>query len=129
MHFTKKIPALLLMGIGLAWHAISASADMKLPLDGVAANPHQHPYEARSFPDKLEIYKSGEQISVIHCENPNIERWGFIDSGNHVVVRSRIDNQPAVLELFDTLSGVRVDKVSVPENRKGIPAWAAGFTD
>lgn len=129
MHFTRILPAVLLLTIVLSWGAISQSADMKRPIDGEAANPHHHPYAARSFPDRLEIYKNGKQVNVIHCENPNIERWGFIDSGNHVVVRSRIGSRPAVIELFDTASGVRVDKVLVPEHRKGIPAWASGFVD
>ena len=125
--YCARIFTTMLLTIGLVWQAMRASADTKLPIDGEAANPHQHPYEARSFPDKLEIYKVGKQI--IHCENPNIERWGFIDSGSHVVVRSRTEHQPAVLELFDTASGVRVSRVLVLEHKKSNPAWASGFTD
>jgi len=129
MHFTRILPAVLLLTIGLSWGGISQSADMKRPIDGEAANPHHHPYVARSFPDRLEIFKGGMQISVIRCENPNIERWGFIDSGKHVVVRSRTEHQSVVLELFDTASGIRADRVLVFEHKKSKPAWASGFAD
>jgi hypothetical protein len=128
MHFARILTAMLLT-TGLVWQTMPASADTKLPIDGEAANPHQNPYEARSFPDRLEIFKGGMQISVIRCENPNIERWGFIDSGKHVVVRSRTEHQSVVLELFDTASGIRADRVLVFEHKKSKPAWASGFAD
>lgn len=123
------IRAIILTSV-LAWHGISASAEAELPRGGeMAANPAQNPYEARSFQDRLEIYKGGKQIGVIHSEKPNIERWGFIDSGNHIVVRSRAGQQPVVLELFNTATGVRVDRMLLPEFRKVNKAWASGFVD
>ena len=94
-----------------------------------AANPYLNPYEARSYPGRLEIFKGGKNISVIRSEKSNIERWGFIDSGNLIVVRSRGDLGPAVFELFDVATGALRNKVVVSDIKEGQPSWAADFAD
>ena len=66
---------------------------------------------------------------MIHSAKSNIEKWGFVNSGNQVVVRSGGENGFAVIELFDTESGKLRKKVMVSEIENGQPSWAAEFTD
>ncbi len=94
-----------------------------------AANPYLNPYEACSYPGRLEIFKDGKNVSVIRSEKPNIERWGFIDSGNLIVVKSRGDRGPAVFELFDTATGALRNKIMATDIRKGQPSWTTDFAD
>ena len=93
------------------------------------ANPFLNPYEARSYPDKLEIFQGDKKVSLMHSEKPNIERWGFIDSGNMVVVKSKSEDGSVIYELFDTATGKRKDKAASSVNNGHLPRWAADFIE
>lgn len=129
MRVARALSVTLVM-VALTGHGVYAGAELKAPARGErAANPHQNPFEARSYPERLEIYKGGKKISVIRSSQPNIERWGFIDSGNRVVVRSRGKDGLSALELFDTATGARVEKVLASEVREGKPSWAVDYAN
>ena len=106
----RRLIALLAASVLVAFAAISQGESKKSSLSPIPANPHLNPYEARSYPERLEVFRDDKQIGVVRSEKPNIERWGFIDSGSHIVVRSRGDEDLVILELFDTATCTRVDK-------------------
>ena len=93
------------------------------------ATPYLNPYEARSYPDKLEIYRGDKKVSVIRSEKPNIERWGFINSGNLVVVKSRGEDLLTIYELFETATGVLQDEAVRSDDNGRLPIWAVGFAE
>ena len=106
---------IILLGASVlvAFATITQGESSKLSLNPTPANPYLNPYEARSYPKRLEVFRDGKHIGVIRSEKPNIERWGFIDSGRHIVVKSRGDDGPAIIELFDTATCMRVSKVEM----------------
>ena len=119
--------ALLAASALVAYAATALGDSNKSSFNPAPANPHLNPYEAKSYPERLEILRDGKQICAVRSEKPNIERWGFIDSGNHIVVRSRTDEGPAIIELFDTSTCTKVDKLVMSSDQKRSPAWAAYF--
>ena len=93
--------------------------------EAMPANPYKNPYDARSYPNKLEIFKGDKKICTIQSEGFKIERWGFIDKGNYVVIRSIGKDKQIILELFKTKTCKRVDKIKVSNPKKDeIPLWA-----
>ena len=118
---------LLVVGILAGYGAIAHGEYQISPTAAKAANPFRNPYEARSYPDKLEIYQGDKRVSEIRSEKPNIERWGFIDSGNLVVVKSKGEDGLTIYELFDTATGELRDKAVSSENNDSLPIWAVDF--
>jgi len=114
--------ALFFTGMSSATHAAPNG------FSSIPANPSLNPYDARSYPDRLEIFKGDRKVSVIRSENPDIQQWGFIDSGNLVVVKSQDKSGQKVFELFDTATGTRRDKVVMSGAQK-IPPWAKTLTE
>jgi len=94
-----------------------------------AANPSLHPYDARSYSGRLEIFEGTKRVSAIRSAKSNIQRWGFIDSGRLIVVKSSGEEGLAVFELFNVATGVLCDKVLAHNINKERPFWAAQFTD
>jgi len=92
-----------------------------------AANPYTNPYQARSYPGKLEIFKGDKRVSIILSEKPNIQRWGFIDSGHLLIVKSRGETGPAVFELFDVTTGILRSNFLEHDAQKIWPLWATTF--
>ena len=117
----------LLSFIILASETIAQGESKESSLDPSPANPYLNPYEAISYPERLEVFRDGKQICVVRIERPGIERWGFIDSGNHIVTRSSSDIGPVIIELFDTATCTQVDKLVMTGDQKRSPSWAAGF--
>lgn len=95
----------------------------------IPANPSLNPYDARSYPDRLEIFKGDKKISIIRSENPDIKRWAFTDSGNLVIVKSQDISGRNIFELFDTATGTRRDKVVVSDAQKKQPSWVNTLND
>ena len=90
------------------------------------ADPYENPYDARSHPDRLEIFKGEKKICEIVLQKDFlIQRWGFIDKGNYIVIRSAEKGNKIIFQLFKTdtcqcvdeviFSGMKTDKV---------PLWA-----
>ena len=129
--FSEKVKLYLsvLFLVGLFFTGMS-SATHAAPnsFSSIPADPSLNPYDARSYPDRLEIFKGDRKVSVIRSRNPDIQQWGFIDSGNLVVVKSQDKSGQKVFELFDTATGTRRDKVVMSGAQK-IPPWAKTLTD
>lgn len=90
------------------------------------ANPFQIPYNARSYPNSLEIFKGKNKMCMIKSSGDLIEQWGFIDRGNYVAIRSKESEKQMVLELFKTKTCKLTDKIKLPfpVNKKILPIWA-----
>ena len=66
-------------------------------------------------------------ICLIRTELPKVERWEIINRNTEIVIKSRGDRGAAVIELFDTQTGILKAKVMENEIRDGQPEWASGF--
>lgn len=122
--------ALLAVSMLMAFAANTQGESNESVLRLMPANPHLHSYEVVSYPERLVIFRDNEQICVVHSAKPYIERWGFIDSGNYIVVRSRDNEDATAIELFDTATGARSSTLMMPiDNHKQSPAWAADFLE
>lgn len=126
----QRYSKILLVFTILAGYGAPAVGEFQIsPSAAKPANPAMNPYDARSYPDKLEIYRGGEKISLIKSEKPDIERWGFVDSGNLVVVKSRGEDGSTIYELFDTVTGELRDKAVGAEDKESLPIWAVDFIE
>ena len=95
------------------------------------ANPYQIPYDARSYSNSLEIFRGEKRICIIRSRGDLIERWGFIDDGDYVVIRSRGGDRQIVLQLFKTKTCKCVDEIELPVsgNKQLLPRWANSFIE
>ena len=84
-----------------------------------------------AMPGKGEVtIKEGNQtISVLKTALPNIEETKFIVEQEQIVVKSRGNHGPAMVELFQTSNGAALGAVKAFEIKNGQPAWAAGMGD
>ena len=89
------------------------------------ANPYQIPYDARSYRNSLEVFNGEKKICILQNKGDLIERWGFIDGGNYVAIRSRGGHGQTILELFKTETCRRVDAIELPAmgNKHALPLW------
>ena len=90
------------------------------------ANPYRIPYDARSYPNSLEVFKGEKKICIMPSKGDLIERWGFIGGGDYMAIRSRGRDKQIVLELFKTESCKCVDEIELPAlgNKNALPLWA-----
>ncbi len=86
-------------------------------------------YTASIQPGQVRILQNGRTVSVVRSELPNVERYQFKDGKNKIVVKSRGNHGPAVVELFDSKTGNRRGRVMAYEIANGQPAWARGMKD
>lgn len=91
------------------------------------ADPADHGFTVRAVPGGLEVLEEGEAVSRVAVARPVVEKMMFVKEGRQLIVRSRGAEGPAVLELFDSRSGVRRAVIGENEVFHGRPAWAAGL--
>jgi hypothetical protein len=76
---------------------------------------------------RVRIVRNGRTVSVIRTELPNVEGYRFRNGKRQIVVKSRANHGPAVVELFDTATGVRRDKVMDFAIQRSGATWARGL--
>ena len=86
-------------------------------------------YTASIEQGRVRILQNGRTVSVLRTELPNVERYRFENAKREIVVKSRANHGPAVVELFDTKTGVRRGKVMAYAIKNGRPAWARGMQE
>jgi len=86
-------------------------------------------YTASLEQGRVRIMQNGRTVSVLRTELPNVERYQFRNGKREIVVKSRANHGPAVVELFDAKTGVRRGKVMAFAIQNGQPAWARGMQD
>lgn len=93
------------------------------------ADPYQNPYDARSYPNRLEVFQGDKKICTVQSRGDLIDRWGFIDGGNYIAVRSSIHGKRTVLELFKTDTCKCADEIDLPASgsKKILPLWASSI--
>lgn len=127
--FKRYLSVLIIIGT-LTGYVTTVVGEYQIsPSTATVANPFLNPYEARSYPEKLEIYHGDKKVSVIRSEKLSIDQWGFIDSGNLVVVKSKGENGLTVYELFETATGALKDKAVQSEANDGLPIWVVDFVE
>ena len=93
----------------------------------VEADPADHEFTVQAVSGGLEVLEDGRVVSRVAAARPVVERTMFVKEGRQVIVRSRGAEGPALLELFDSRSGVRRAVIGENEVFHGRPAWAAGL--
>jgi hypothetical protein len=86
-------------------------------------------YTASLGQGRVRILQNGRPVSVIRTELPNVERYRFENGKREIVVKSRANHGPAVVELFDTKTGARRGKVMASMIKNGRPGWARGMQE
>jgi hypothetical protein len=77
----------------------------------------------------VRLLRRGMTLCLIRTQLPNVEEWKIINANTEIVVKSRGDRGPAVVERFDTQSGILKDRVMAYAIHSGQPEWALGFED
>lgn len=91
------------------------------------ADPADHEFAVTPVPGGLEILEDGQPVSRITSARPVVEATVFVKDGRQLILKSRGPAGPAVLELFDSRSGVRRAVIGENEVFHGRPAWAASL--
>jgi hypothetical protein len=66
-------------------------------------------------------------VGLIRTQLPNVENWKLINGNTEIVVKSRGNDGPAAVELFDTRTGILKDKIMAFAIQDRKPEWAQGF--
>ena len=75
------------------------------------------------------MLRRGMTVCLIRTELPRVEKWEIISRNTEIVVKSREERGPAVVQLFDTQTGILKGKVLAYTIHDGQPEWAQGFED
>lgn len=87
------------------------------------------PLQAKVERGQVRIIRSEQTLRVVRTALPNIENCKFVNDQQQLVVKSRGNHGPAMVEKFNTRTGVLEDKVMAAEIRKSGAKWARGFED
>ncbi|SHK47135.1 hypothetical protein SAMN02745181_3868 [Rubritalea squalenifaciens DSM 18772] len=87
------------------------------------------PLTLRQEGSSVKVVNGAKTVSTCTSKLPNVEKFKFVKNKSQVVVKSRGNHGPAVVELFDSLSGVRRARVMAYEISNGQPDWAVGMAD
>ena len=80
-------------------------------------------------PAGVRLLRRGMTVCLIRTQLPKVEKWEIINRNTEIVIKSRGDYGPAVVERFDTQTGVLKGTVMAFTIREGQPEWAQGFED
>jgi hypothetical protein len=75
----------------------------------------------------VRVLRRGMTVCLIRTELPNVEKWEIINRNMDIVIKSRANRGPAVVEMFDTQTGILKSKVMEYAIHSGQPEWASGF--
>lgn len=85
--------------------------------------------EATVVQGRINITQGNRTLSVIKPTLPNVENWKFVNGRHQIIVKSRGNHGPAMVEKFNTAGGVLVDKVMAAAIQKSGATWARCFED
>lgn len=124
------VPAVLVLSQCSEVSTPASSSTMTSPAAGDARLASTlAPLTLRKGLDNVVVEDGGKTFSICRTELPNIEQYRFVDNKKGVVVKSRGSHGPAIVELFDTMTGTRRARVMAYEISNGQPSWAKGMQD
>jgi hypothetical protein len=77
----------------------------------------------------VRLLRKGMTVCLIRTQLPNVEMWKIINRNTEIVIKSRGEHGPAVVERFHTQTGVLEDRIVASAIQNGQPEWAQGFED
>ncbi|MFZ0711121.1 MAG: hypothetical protein WAM53_13865 [Terrimicrobiaceae bacterium] len=77
----------------------------------------------------VRLLRNGMTVCLIRPQFSKVENWKLIDGNTEIVIKSRGGRGPAVVEGFDTTTGILKEKILASEIQNGKPEWAEGFED
>lgn len=83
--------------------------------------------DAKVSQGKVTVTRGGRAMTVVRPALPNVEEWRFSQDKEFIIVKSRANHGPAMIEKFRISDGTLVDKImasSVTNER-----WAKPFAD
>lgn len=89
----------------------------------------QQPLRASVEQGQIRLTRDGRSVAVCRTAMANVERWAFVNGGSQIIVKSRGNHGPAMVELFDTATGTLRDKVLASAIRRSDARWARGYED
>jgi len=91
--------------------------------------PSQQPLRASVEQSQVRLTRGGRTVAVCRTAMANVERWSFTNGTSQIIVKSRGNHGPAMVELFDTATGTLRDKVLASAIRRSNVRWARGYED
>jgi Zn-dependent alcohol dehydrogenase len=90
------------------------------------APPPQRGYDAEVSVEEagVRLLRNGMTVCLIRTEWPKIENWQLVNDNKDIVIKSRSDRGVAVIERFDTKTGIRKDRILAVDIKDGQPEWA-----
>jgi hypothetical protein len=77
----------------------------------------------------VRLLRNGMTVCLIRTELPKVENWQLVSDNKEIVIKSRGARGLAVVERFDTRTGIRKDKIMAVDIENGQPEWAQGFEE
>ena len=77
----------------------------------------------------VRLLRNGMTVCLIRPQFSKVENWKLIDGNTEIVIKSRGGRGPAVVEGFDTTTGILKEKIPASEIQNGKPEWAEGFEE
>jgi hypothetical protein len=93
------------------------------------APPPQRGYDAEVSVEEagVRLLRNGMTVCLIRTEWPKVESWQLVNDNKDIVIKSRSDRGVAVIERFDTKTGIRKDRILAADIKDGQPEWAQGL--
>jgi hypothetical protein len=88
---------------------------------------HGQPLTVKKGRGTVTVTEGKTVRSVCKTALPNVEEIKFIEEQMKLVVKSRGNHGPAIVQLFKSYTGEQIGQVKAYEIKPGKPAWAAGM--
>lgn len=97
--------------------------------DRFPVGPAQGRVSAEASQGAMIIRRNGQVLCSFRTALPNVETWRLTRGDSQIIVKSRGNHGPAMVELFDTTTGMLQDKVMASAILRSGAIWAYGFED
>jgi hypothetical protein len=77
----------------------------------------------------VNILRNGKSFSQIRTKLPDIRGWKLIRENSAIVIKSGVNREPSIIELFDVRTGKLEKRIKATDVKDGKPAWAKHFAE
>jgi hypothetical protein len=77
----------------------------------------------------VRLLNNGMTVCLISPQFSKVENWKLINDNTEIVIKSRGSRGPAMVEGFDTRTGILKEKIVASDIQNGKPEWAEGFEE
>lgn len=78
---------------------------------------------------QVQVTQGGRTVAILRPALPNVERYKLVNDNREIIIKSRGNHGPAMVEKFHLSNGALNDKVMAFAIRNSGATWAYGFED